>query len=59
MTIFNMTIPAPLFWAIVVVLVVAVVLVIALPVYKGYKKEMEKPAKKGSGAKKSSGAKKR
>lgn len=48
MELFGMSIPAPVFWAIVVVLIVVVVLVIAIPMYKGYKKEMEKPAKKGS-----------
>ena len=48
MEFFGMSIPAPAFWAIVVVLIVVVVLVIAIPMYKGYKKEMEKPAKKGS-----------
>lgn len=51
MEIFNMTIPLPLFWTIVVVLIIAIILIIAIPVYKGYKKEMEKPAKK-SGSKK-------
>lgn len=48
MKLFGMSIPDPVFWAIVVVLIVVVVLVIAIPMYKGYKKEMEKPAKKGS-----------
>lgn len=59
MEIFNMSVPAPVFWAVVVVLIIVVILVIAIPMYKGYKKEMEKPAKKGSGSKKSTGAKKK
>ena len=42
--------PPAVFWTIVVVLIVAVVLIIAIPMYKGYKKEMEKPVKK-SGSK--------
>lgn len=54
-----MSVPAPVFWAVVVVLIIVVILVIAIPMYKGYKKEMEKPAKKGSGSKKSTGTKKK
>lgn len=51
MTLFNMEIPAPVFWVIVAVLAVVVVLAIAIPMYKGYKKEMEKPVKKTTASK--------
>lgn len=44
------SLPGWAFWTIVIVLIVAVIAVIAVPVYKGYKKEMEKPVKK-SGSK--------
>ena len=44
------SLPPAVFWTIVVVLIVAIIAIIAIPMYKGYKKEMEKPAKK-SGSK--------
>lgn len=58
MELFGFTIPTALFWVIVAVVIIAIILVIAIPIYKGYKKEMEKPAKK-SGSKKGSSSKKR
>lgn len=50
MEFFGATIPLPLFWVIVIALIIVIILVIAIPMYKGYKKEMEKPVKK-SGSK--------
>lgn len=50
------SLPTPVFWIIVVVLIIAIIAIIAVPMYKGYKKEMEKPVKK-SGSK--SGTKKK
>lgn len=50
MTLFGFEVPATVFWIVVAVVVVAVIAVIAVPVYKGYKKEMTKPAKKKSGS---------
>ncbi len=59
MQLFGFEVPAPVFWVVVAVVVIAVVAVIAVPMYKGYKKEMEKPVKKGSGAKKSTSSAKK
>lgn len=58
MTVFGITLDPVVFWIIVAVLIVAIIAIIAIPIYKGYKKEMEKTAKK-SGVKKGSSTKKK
>ena len=52
---FGLQIPTVAF---VIAIIVILALVIAIPIYKGYKKEMESPAKK-SGSKKSGSSKKK
>lgn len=51
-----MTVSPALFWVIVAIIIIALILVVVIPMYKGYKKEMEKPVKK-SGSKGSSSKK--
>ena len=59
---FGFQIPEPLFWVIVAVVIIAVIAAIAIPIYKGYKAELERQAKleakKKAAAKKKSAAKK-
>ncbi len=55
MDIFGISVPTPVFWVIIAVIVIAIIAIIVVPMYKGYKKEMEKPVKKSSGKKTSSG----
>ncbi len=57
MDFFGMTLEAWQFWLIIAVLIVVVLLVIAIPIYKGYKVEMERQAKLE--AKKKAAAKKK
>ena len=38
---FGFQIPEPLFWVIVAVVIIAVIAAIAIPIYKGYKAELE------------------
>ena len=56
MTIFGVTMPEPVFWGIIIALVVVVIGFIAFQVYKGYKAELERQAK--AEAKKKAAAKK-
>ena len=41
---FGLQIPEPLFWVIVAVVIIAVIAAIAIPIYKGYKAELERQA---------------
>lgn len=59
MKLFGMIVDPVVFWVVVAVIAVALILVIAIPIYKGYKKEMTKAAKKGSSTKKSSSSAKK
>lgn len=59
MELFGMTVNPAVFWAVVAVIVIALILVIAIPIYKGYKDEMKKSAKKSGSKSKSSSTKKR
>ena len=59
MTVFGITLEPAVFWVIVAVLVVAIIAIIAIPIYKGYKKEMEKTAKKSGAAKKGTSTKRK
>lgn len=54
MELFGFAVPAPVFWVAVVVIAIALLAVICIPIYQGYKKEMTKAAKKKGGSKGSS-----
>ena len=56
MEIFGFQVPI---WAIILLVVAVLVVAVGIPIYKGYKAELEKQAKREAAAKKKAAAKKR